>query len=277
MAFFYENWTSDFYFRSALHGRSSISCPSHIHYYMELVYVRTGHATAIIDSVEYPVEPDSIFVIFPNQIHEFRCTEKQQHQVLIFNPNLVPELAFLICEKLPSAPFISHVSEYPEIVQLLGLLKQEAYRSKVPLRNAALRGLFLSLTANLLRLLSFEESDAKESYAVRSIIDYCIQNYSRELSLEIVGKDLHMSKYYISHLFNNKLGVSFNNYINFWRVSAACRHLSENKLSVTEISAAVGFGTIRTFNRAFQKQLGISPSEYRQQQMKRNITVTVAE
>ena len=35
--------------------------------------------------------------------------------------------------------------------------------------------------------------------------------------------------------------------------------------SVTEIAYAVGFGTLRTFNRAFIKQLGCSPSEYRRE------------
>ena len=34
-------------------------------------------------------------------------------------------------------------------------------------------------------------------------------------------------------------------------------------MTVTEISEAVGFNTLRTFNRAFIKQMGMSPSEYR--------------
>ena len=32
---------------------------------------------------------------------------------------------------------------------------------------------------------------------------------------------------------------------------------------MTEISEAVGFNTLRTFNRSFQKQLGMTPSDYR--------------
>ena len=57
--------------------------------------------------------------------------------------------------------------------------------------------------------------------------------------------------------------MKFNDYINSLRVSAASRYLSGTDKSITEISELVGFGTSRTFNRAFLKQFGKSPSEYR--------------
>ncbi|MBO7296439.1 MAG: helix-turn-helix transcriptional regulator, partial [Clostridia bacterium] len=63
--------------------------------------------------------------------------------------------------------------------------------------------------------------------------------------------------------FGNKIGTGFNDYINALRVSEACRYLRRTNKSITEISALVGFGTLRTFNRAFIKQVGTSPSEYR--------------
>jgi AraC-like DNA-binding protein len=36
-------------------------------------------------------------------------------------------------------------------------------------------------------------------------------------------------------------------------------------LDITEISGAAGFGTLRTLNRAFIKQTGMSPSEYKKE------------
>jgi AraC-like DNA-binding protein len=62
---------------------------------------------------------------------------------------------------------------------------------------------------------------------------------------------------------NQKLGMGFNDYINSIRISNACRLLSETDDPVSEISAAVGFNTVRTFNRAFVKHIGSSPREYR--------------
>ena len=79
----------------------------------------------------------------------------------------------------------------------------------------------------------------------------------------LLEQELHISKYYISHLFSDKLHISFNDYVNSLRVSHACRYLRDGTLSVTEVAAKVGFGTLRTFNRAFSKQIGCTPSAYR--------------
>ena len=76
-------------------------------------------------------------------------------------------------------------------------------------------------------------------------------------------RELHISKYYISHLFSHKLNMRFNDYINSLRISDACRYLRHDTRSITEISELVGFSTLRTFNRAFIKQIGVTPSQYR--------------
>ena len=111
--------------------------------------------------------------------------------------------------------------------------------------------------------MTFRESSQADSLTLRSIVSFCAQNYSRELTLATLEQELHLSKYYISHLFGSKIGTGFNDYINALRVSEACRYLRRTNKSITEISALVGFGTMRTFNRAFIKQVGMSPSEYR--------------
>ena len=267
MSLFYENRDTDFYCRSGLHGNGSIRVSSHMHYHIELIYIRKGAPTAILDSAEHQLEDDSIFIAFPNQIHSFKSTAKEEYLLLIFNPDLLPEFAGIINEKTPADPVIRQISKDPQIEALLAAILQENNNGKRPFRMIALRGLLLALLSRLFRRMSFEKQNGGDSHAIRSIIEFCTKNFSRELSLEILGEELHMSKYYISHLFSNKLKMRFNDYINFLRVSAACRHLSMDVLSITEISEQVGFGTIRTFNRAFKKQMGDSPSEYRRTHM----------
>jgi AraC-like DNA-binding protein len=61
----------------------------------------------------------------------------------------------------------------------------------------------------------------------------------------------------------SKLQIGFNDYINSLRVSNACKYLVKSEKSITEISEIVGFNTLRTFNRAFVKQMGTTPSKYR--------------
>ena len=81
--------------------------------------------------------------------------------------------------------------------------------------------------------------------------------------MTVLEENLGLSKYYISHLLGNKLGKRFNDYINSLRISEACKRLVDSDETMSAISDAVGFNTLRTFNRAFMKQMGVSPSDYR--------------
>ena len=54
--------------------------------------------------------------------------------------------------------------------------------------------------------------------------------------------------------------MTFTGYLSAVRISNAVRMLNESTLSMTEISRACGFGTIRSFNRVFKSVTGYSPS-----------------
>lgn len=83
-----------------------------------------------------------------------------------------------------------------------------------------------------------------------------------DITLSSVADALHISRYYASHLFS-ELEVGFNEYINSLRITGACERLKNTKLSISEIAYEVGFGSIRTFNRAFLKVSGMTPRQYR--------------
>ena len=90
-----------------------------------------------------------------------------------------------------------------------------------------------------------------------------MQNYTDAISLDKMAAELHASKYYISRLFGEKIKISFNDYINMLRINDAKERLQKTDDSITEIGIAVGYNTIRSFNRAFLAQTGMQPREYR--------------
>ena len=65
-------------------------------------------------------------------------------------------------------------------------------------------------------------------------------------------------------MINRKLNQNFNEYINNLRIAEACNLLRETNIKIADISEDVGFGTIRSFNRAFKQITGISPAVYRE-------------
>ena len=74
---------------------------------------------------------------------------------------------------------------------------------------------------------------------------------------------LNVSAQHLSSLFVKKLNVNFVSYIQSLRVSEAMRLLSQTDDSIQDIATAVGFSCVRSFDRAFMKIEGISPSKYR--------------
>ena len=94
-------------------------------------------------------------------------------------------------------------------------------------------------------------------------VEYCNENYRHSIQLDDLEKALNINKYYISHLFRQKVGIGFSDFINYLRISDACAMLIDSDIPITEIGFAVGFGSTRSFNRCFVSVIGESPRNYR--------------
>ena len=262
MGAMFENKKDDFSCRNALQGNFPLAFGAHLHYHLELVYMLDGCTNCAVDTGEYTLQSGDVLLVFPNQVHRYDPAEKEKYLLFIINPDLMPELSRSFSGVAPTSPLVHGVGNDPYMHELLMTLSRTE-QMPADYRDAITKGYLLAFFGELLSRMSFKESNHNDSLTLRSIVSYCAQNYSRELTLATLENELHLSKYYISHLFGSKIGTGFNDYINALRVSEACRYLRRSNKSITEISALVGFGTLRTFNRAFVKQVGMSPSEYR--------------
>jgi AraC-like DNA-binding protein len=185
-----------------------------------------------------------------------------EYDLFIFNPELISDLLQGFASREPDMPVIKHIARNPRIITLIEILSTESNFPKAN-RELLLRGYLFALFGELIDMMTFKSIRSDESRALRSIVKFCSKNFKQDISLTILSEKLSLSKYYISHLFSDKLGISFTDYVNSLRVSESCVMLRSSVLSITEVAYAVGFGTLRTFNRAFVKQMGISPSQYR--------------
>ena len=262
---FYENRKNDIFIVNHPNRSGRLSPTPHLHYHLEVVYLYEGDCGVSLDSTEHSIPSDSVFLTFPNQTHSYIPNEKTGHLLMIVNPDIIPEFSSLFECKIPESPILRNVSSYPALEALLQQIIEECNRNKDKFTTPKLRGLLCAMLAELFRHMTLVDRMHGNSQALNTVITFCSRNFHRELSLDILSEELHMSKYYISHLFSSGFHMKFNDYINSLRVSAACRYLCNTDKSMTEISEIVGFGTPRTFNRAFLKQFGKSPSEYRAQ------------
>ena len=211
------------------------------------------------------LEKGDIFISFPNQIHYYESFGPEEYQIFYINPEIVPQFMSLFETNVPKSSHIKADKVSPKLSMLLdGILEtSDEIRRGEKYAEEMRSGYVLAFFSELLRSMELYGPDTGELSALKNIVDYCSRNYTKEISLETLSKELHISKYYISHIFGSRLNVRFNDYINSLRISKACLLLTDSDMSITAISDRVGFSTIRTFNRAFLRQTGKSPSEYR--------------
>ena len=94
---------------------------------------------------------------------------------------------------------------------------------------------------------------------------YLDTHYTEELSLESLSKEFGVSRFVLSRIFTEKLHTTFPDYVNSRRLDYARDLLLSTELSVTQIALDVGFGSSRTFFRAFHSAYHTTPGAYRRQ------------
>ena len=236
----YETKTEDYYCtRRNEQAKGRLQCRPHLHYHIEFGILHKGNTTFFVDSVEYKMESGDIFIAFPNQIHRYDSVNDEQYDLIIANPDTIPELSGVFSSCVPRVAVLKRCAQTERLGELIGEICRATTGSVGQYRELILKGFMLSFFGELLSLLPLSDSKLGDSHAVKAVVNYCTKNFSKDLSLSILENELHISKYYISHLFSNKLKVRFNDYINSLRISEACRRLRRSDDTVTEISEAV--------------------------------------
>lgn len=262
----YERRNQNLYvFSTGCEKKRKLYCPPHLHRDLELVLYYGGETDAYADSVHYRLAEGDVFLTFPNQIHSYISHAPEEYVIIIVKPELMPELIDVFDMTIPDSAVLHGAANDPTVRALVERLVRfdlEKQSSK-PYAKQLLHGYLLALFSEILSRMPVKGVSVEESDTLRSLVSFCSRNFSSNLSLSVLEENLHLNKYYISHLFSERLGLRFNDYINSLRVSEACRYLLNSTHNVTEISDLVGFNTLRTFNRAFLRQIGVTPSEYR--------------
>lgn len=108
-----------------------------------------------------------------------------------------------------------------------------------------------------------EEQDAQEERTITGIIRYLQEHLDKEISLNILADEFHLSSQYISQLFKSEIGVNFLAYLTSIRMERVKKLLLATSLSIGEISEKCGYADYRVFTKAFKKEEGSTPSQYR--------------
>ncbi len=253
--------------RTLLWHRDYVNYPAHFHESIELIAVDRGSCTAYVDFKEYKLKVGDVFIVFPNLIHSFSDEDNVRCYTFLFPSSVCPDLMNMFEGKIPSEPVIYSELGTEDIFSAMDIMYRHSSK-KDRYSKLIVKGYFLVILSAICSKLSFTDIPMQNKTAERRIINYCMQNFRRPLTLEILSRELYISRHHISHLFSAKMKIGFNEFLNQLRVKDACDRLDAGE-SITKAAFDSGFSSIRTFNRAFLSEVGVNPSEYIKNRTKR--------
>jgi Response regulator containing CheY-like receiver domain and AraC-type DNA-binding domain len=97
---------------------------------------------------------------------------------------------------------------------------------------------------------------------IRDVIRYIKNNYYKEITVDMAGKELYISSSHLMHLLKDELGKTFNDCLTEYRTEMAKDLLKDSRYKIYEVCEKVGYSDVKYFSQVFKKVTGMSPSDY---------------
>jgi AraC-like DNA-binding protein len=83
-----------------------------------------------------------------------------------------------------------------------------------------------------------------------------------DFNVDMLTQEVGISRAQLHRKMKEMTGISTSEFIRNIRLEQAARLLKEQKVNVTQVAYAVGFGNLAHFSTIFRRHFGISPTEY---------------
>lgn len=255
------------------HDKKPKDIGMHYHDFFEIYFFLTGDVRYRVEGSTYVLEPGDLLLINPMELHQPTVgTDRDYERIVLWIHR--GYLARLADGKSCLADcFDIHAPGYANLLRpsrgsrvalqdLLEKLNREFY-SDAPGSEIYAQGLLMQLLVEINRLAG--SRGAKQPREAPDLMDqvlaYIGSHYTQDLTLEKVAGEFFVSKYYLSHAFSSRMGVSVYRYILLRRLMQA-RELMASGQPPGSVCQSCGFGDYANFYRAFVKEYGISPRQF---------------
>lgn len=103
---------------------------------------------------------------------------------------------------------------------------------------------------------------------INHIYQFVESHYQRGISLDEIAGEVNMTVPAFCRYFKRLTNKTFTNFVNEYRIAAACQLLADPDNSISNIAFECGFNNLSHFNKQFRQVTHLSPSGYRKQMKK---------
>jgi len=109
----------------------------------------------------------------------------------------------------------------------------------------------------------FQKGPIQPYHILQKASEYIVEHIDSQLQIRDVAQALGISPGYLRNIFHSKLGMGLGAYMKYVRLQRAIMLMDTTGKSLTEIASESGYGSLSAFSRAFTRNKGIPPGEFR--------------
>lgn len=248
---------------------------SHWHDDVELLLVRRGKMTCIINGEQKEISTDEGIFINARQVHGVMSADHRECEYIMvrFHPMIL--CATREIENRFVTPVIAN-ENYPyqvlkqdiewERSVLDSILRIYYMRHETTMEISALSQLFViweQIFTHSGRVPAKVRESTPQLTQLKKMISFIAENYQRKITLDDICLSGNMGKTSCCQVFQKYLNQTPNNYLTVFRLRKGAEMLVATDMPIVDISYEVGFSGASYFSEAFKKHMGGMPSEYR--------------
>jgi AraC-like DNA-binding protein len=276
MNYFYENRSPKLKdnIPLSIYSKVNFNFRAHWHTEFELVYVESGSIYVGINNDKRMLFEGDISICTSGDIHYYENTNSASTIILlVFKPEFFGFPAnWPDTHQLNSSFFQKGEIDFEGFNNIKVLLYSilEETRAKNDFYELFIKAKVIELSASILRYIPTNNStsiNSNKTYSklktMQDILIYIENNFTEDISLQILAEKFNMDSFNLSKTFNSITGCNLKTYINTLRVSKSESIILNSRKPLIDIAVECGFNSIRTFNRAYKSIKGYVPSSIR--------------
>ena len=229
---------------------------AHMHRHHELLLVREGHICTTVSGQSEVLAAGEYAYIPSNAVHAYESVGTSVVDICVFSDDFIPTFGKELRKKSPAG---IRFSCRPTIA---ALADEVLFSPDKSVDFYTRKGALYAIMGEVVATSPLIDCDKQSHTLSDRIIRYVAENYTDNISLGQMARDLGYDERYLSRCFHRTVPMHFSQYVNQLRVEAALELIKTSDRPLSEIAMTCGFGSIRSFNRAFLEVTGKTPREF---------------